>query len=151
MRSVARETVASGSPKPARCLASNLKRGWSGPGSAVDVVLDAIENRHDFLGAEVSVQQVEGYRAAERPTRILQPPPGLGLGSQYVLGRRGHASHAQQPVRLVRSEALLLLPARQGQFRETDHTGQSGQGDPVAFRDSRQGGVRQPLSCPTNN
>src|SRR5206468_445695 len=116
-----------------------------------DAARDAIEDRHDLFGAEVGVQEVERYRAAECPVGRLQPAPCLGLGSQYVLGRRGHASHAEQPVRLVRPEASLLLPARQCALRKTDHTGQRGQGDPVAFRNRRQRGIGQLLSGPTSD
>jgi hypothetical protein len=95
-------------------------------------VLDPAQDGHDFLGTEIGVQQIERDDPAQCPVRLLEPSPGLVLRSQHILGDGGHACQTQQPIRLVRSEASLLLPPGQGAGRQADNPRQRG-GDVVAL------------------
>src|SRR5882672_1102314 len=120
-------------------------------GSAIHSVLDAAQDGHDLLGAEIGVEQIEWDDTAERTIRLLEPSPGMFALAQDVLGDCRHPREAQQAVRLVGAETPLLLSPRQGSGGQTDHPRQREHGNAVARSDDGERGEGEAGARPVDD
>jgi hypothetical protein len=101
-------------------------------------VLEAAQDGHDLLGAEIGIEQIEWDNSTEGAIRLLEPPPGMFARPQRVFGDRRHTSETEQAIRLVGSETPLLLSTRQCSGRHPDHPRHRDQGNVVARPNARQ-------------
>jgi hypothetical protein len=84
-------------------------------------VLDTAEDLFDLVGADVSVELLEGDQTSQCSVRLLEPAPGLFGGSEDLLDPCRDAPEPQQAIGFVRAEPPLFLSPGQGAGRDVEN------------------------------
>jgi hypothetical protein len=87
-------------------------------------VLDTAQDGHDFRGAEIGIEQIEGGDPTEGVVRLLEPSAYMCGLAQDIFGDGRHTREAQQAIRLVGSQTPFFLSPRQGPGGHPDYPGQ---------------------------